>query len=241
MVTGSHIPFDRNGYKTNTSRGELLKQHEAPIGEAVEQVRQQIYGQPFSQSLFNVDGQFKSGHTELPPVSDVARSAYINRYVRFFNGQSLKGRRLLFYQHSAVGRDLVVEILKQLGAEVIPSGRSEVFVPIDTENIDSEQLNTIQSLVDRAAADLAAVRALGGRLLVPEDPAWPAAAMVSFDQPGLQGHADWVAPLGLWVRGPGALAEHVDGALEQLQLAAATSGDEGICGQSSSKDAAMAS
>ena len=25
MVTGSHIPFDRNGYKTNSSRGELLK------------------------------------------------------------------------------------------------------------------------------------------------------------------------------------------------------------------------
>ncbi len=66
--------------------------------------------------------------------------------------------------------------------------------------------------VDRAAADLAAVRALGGRLLVPEDPAWPAAAMVSFEQPGLEGHADWVAPLGLWVRGPGSLAEHVDGA-----------------------------
>ncbi len=28
MVTGSHIPFDRNGYKLNTSRGELLKNHE---------------------------------------------------------------------------------------------------------------------------------------------------------------------------------------------------------------------
>src|ERR1700678_2398412 len=28
MVTGSHIPFDRNGYKTNSSRGELLKEQE---------------------------------------------------------------------------------------------------------------------------------------------------------------------------------------------------------------------
>ena len=35
MVTGSHIPFDRNGYKTNTSKGELLKQQEAPIHEQV--------------------------------------------------------------------------------------------------------------------------------------------------------------------------------------------------------------
>ncbi|HEY2191550.1 MAG TPA: DNA-processing protein DprA [Actinomycetospora sp.] len=66
--------------------------------------------------------------------------------------------------------------------------------------------------VDRAEADLEAVRALGGRLLVPEDPGWPAAAMASFEAPDLVGHADWVAPLGLWVRGPGSLAEHADGA-----------------------------
>jgi DNA processing protein len=58
--------------------------------------------------------------------------------------------------------------------------------------------------VDRAAADLDAARALGGRLLVPEDPEWPAAAMSGFA--GLAGDRDWVAPLGLWVRGPGRIA-----------------------------------
>ena len=52
------------------------------------------------------------------------------------------------YQHSAVGRDLLVELLTLLGAEVIPAGRSETFVPIDTENIDAEQLGVIQSLLD---------------------------------------------------------------------------------------------
>ena len=31
MVTGSHIPFDRNGYKTYTAKGELLKKDEGPI------------------------------------------------------------------------------------------------------------------------------------------------------------------------------------------------------------------
>ena len=35
MVTGSHIPFDRNGYKLNTSRGELLKHQEGPINRSV--------------------------------------------------------------------------------------------------------------------------------------------------------------------------------------------------------------
>jgi phosphomannomutase len=153
MVTGSHIPFDRNGYKTNTSRGELLKKHEQPIAEAVERVRARLYGELFAESIFDENGRFKSGHAELPPATGAARDAYVDRYVSFFKAHSLKRKRLLFYQHSAVGRDLVPEILRQLGAEVVVSGRSEVFVPIDTENIDAEQLNTIQGLVDEAAVN----------------------------------------------------------------------------------------
>ncbi|HEY2222982.1 DNA-processing protein DprA [Actinomycetospora sp.] len=66
--------------------------------------------------------------------------------------------------------------------------------------------------VDRVDADLDAVRALGGRLLVPEDAAWPTAAMAAFEHPDLHGSTDWVAPLGLWVRGPGSLATLSDGA-----------------------------
>ena len=38
MITGSHIPFDRNGYKINTSKGELSKQQEAPIDAQVRRV-----------------------------------------------------------------------------------------------------------------------------------------------------------------------------------------------------------
>jgi phosphomannomutase len=60
--------------------------------------------------------------------------------------------RLVFYQHSSVGRDLVPEILRQLGAEVVVAGRSDTFVPIDTENIDAAQLAIIQQLADEAIA-----------------------------------------------------------------------------------------
>jgi phosphomannomutase len=152
MITGSHIPFDRNGYKTNTSRGELLKEHEQPIGSAVEQVRRTLYNEPFASSAFDASGRFKSGHDDLPAPSDEARSAYIQRYTGFFAGQSLSGMRLLFYQHSAVGRDLVPEILRLLGADVTATGRSDSFVPIDTENIDAAQLAVIQALVDEGGA-----------------------------------------------------------------------------------------
>ncbi len=152
MVTGSHIPFDRNGYKTNSSRGELLKEQEAPINEWVRQVRQRLYEQPWDQSKFDERGMLKCGHQALPAEHADARVAYIERFTNFFAGSALHGKRILVYQHSAVGRDLLVEILERLGAQVVKGGRSETFVPIDTENIDAAQLAVIQSLADDAIA-----------------------------------------------------------------------------------------
>jgi phosphomannomutase len=152
MITGSHIPFDLNGYKTYSSRGELLKEQEAPINQHVRQVRERLYAQPAVESLFDDLGFLKSGHQALPPEHAEARSAYIERFTQFFRERSLGGKRLMVYQHSAVGRDLLVEILEQLGAEVIKAGRSDTFVPIDTENIDASALAVIQELVDKAVA-----------------------------------------------------------------------------------------
>jgi phosphomannomutase len=153
MITGSHIPFDRNGYKTNTSRGELLKEHEAPVAAFVRRVRERVYNQPAQQSPFNGQGMFKTGHAEFGNEDASARQGYIDRYVDFFSGDSLSGMRVRCYQHSAVGRDLLVEILRALGAEAIPTGRSDAFVPIDTENIDAERLAVIQALADKAIAE----------------------------------------------------------------------------------------
>jgi phosphomannomutase len=146
MITGSHIPFERNGYKTNTSKGELLKKDEAPIQACVAAVRDRLYRQPFADSPFDAGGMLKCGHLELAPESGLGAEDYIRRYAAFYKEDALNGLRLLVYQHSAVGRDLLVEILERLGAEVIPAGRSETFVPIDTENIDEEQLGKIQAL-----------------------------------------------------------------------------------------------
>jgi phosphomannomutase len=153
MITGSHIPFDRNGYKTNTSKGELLKQHEKPVNEKVKEVRERFYQQAFTDSLFDENGRFKSGSKNLSTEYPQAAQTYLQRYVNFFGGTALSGMRLLAYQHSAVGRDLVVEILRALGAEVVAVGRSETFVPIDTENMDAQQLAVIQNLYDHAASD----------------------------------------------------------------------------------------
>jgi len=160
MVTGSHIPFDRNGYKTNTAQGELLKVHEAPINQKVLEVRERLYRESYAESLFNQSGQFKIGHIELPPINLAAEAAYIDRYVSFFGGLSLTGLRVAVYQHSAVGRDLLPKLLSLLGAEVIEMGRSETFVPIDTENMTQDRLNAIQHLLDEVIAVSGPVDAL---------------------------------------------------------------------------------
>jgi phosphomannomutase len=157
MVTGSHIPFDLNGYKLNRSTGELLKEHEAPINEAVTRVRARIYAQEFNDSLFDANGLLRAANCALPPSRDDARIAYLKRYTGFFSGHSLSGCRILVYQHSAVGRDLLVEVLRSFGAEVIALGRSESFVAIDTEAIDAAQLAAIQALADQAGPLWAAV------------------------------------------------------------------------------------
>jgi len=52
MVTGSHIPFDLNGYKLNTSVGELLKEHEGPGPRTRWRVfAPVVYSQPFDDRL----------------------------------------------------------------------------------------------------------------------------------------------------------------------------------------------
>ena len=152
MVTGSHIPFERNGYKTNSARGELRKDDETPIVTHVDRWRRQLYGEAATASAFDVNGMLKAGPSPLPVVDDSARLAYLERFRAFFGPHCLGGRSLLVYQHSAVGRDLLVEMLEALGAMVRAVGRSEVFVPIDTEAIDGETLETMRQLAAQASA-----------------------------------------------------------------------------------------
>jgi phosphomannomutase len=127
MVTGSHIPDDRNGIKFNRPAGEILKEDEPGI-------RAQT---PPDPDIFDGEGNLRAPGA-LPPVDDAARAAYLARYLGFFPAGCLAGRRLAVYEHSSVARDLLVEILGGLGAQVIRLGRSERFIPVDTEAVRPE-------------------------------------------------------------------------------------------------------
>ena len=144
MVTGSHIPFDRNGIKLNKSVGEILKSDETAIIREVERVRVEAYGLTATTSAFDAAGMLKHA-PDLPPLDGGAEDSYVRRYLKCFTRGGLAGLRLLFYQHSAVGRDLLPRILGELGAAVVCAGRSDTFIPIDTENITDEQLDRLEA------------------------------------------------------------------------------------------------
>jgi phosphomannomutase len=151
MVSGSHIPFDRNGIKLNKSAGEILKSDEPGILREVERVRIEEYGRTGASSIFTSAGMLKTS-PDLPPVDRAAEEGYVRRYVDGFAPGGLSGLHVLVYEHSAVGRDILTRILRQLGAEVTTAGRAETFIPIDTENVSDELLDRLGALVADASS-----------------------------------------------------------------------------------------
>jgi phosphomannomutase len=126
MVTGSHIPDDRNGIKFNRADGEVLKPDETAI---------RAQSVALDEDLFDADGQLHApGACPRPQAAQV----YVARYVDFFGPQALASLTLGIYQHSAVGRDLLLDIVRQLGAKAVPLARSERFIPVDTEAVRPE-------------------------------------------------------------------------------------------------------
>ncbi len=121
MVTGSHIPYDRNGVKFYSAEGEITKQHEIDIAKA-------------SVTFGDVP------LITLPEIDPRASKAYVDRYVDFFPKALFSGKKIGFYEHSSVARDILTEILQLLGAEVISLERTNDFVPIDTEAVSQEDV-----------------------------------------------------------------------------------------------------
>ncbi len=125
MVTGSHIPFDRNGLKFYRPDGEITKADElAILVDDAELVEAEL--------------------CDLPAVADVAATSYIARYLDLFSPTLLAGKRIGIYEHSSAGRDLYAKLFQQLGAEVVNLGRSEQFVPMDTEAVSLQDIEMAQ-------------------------------------------------------------------------------------------------
>ncbi|TVQ57712.1 MAG: phosphomannomutase [Rhodobacteraceae bacterium] len=120
MVTGSHIPFDRNGLKFYRPEGEITKADEAGILAA----RGRVPAPAARPGGERADAQ--------------ALSRYRARNLDFLGQDALAGLTIGVHQHSAVGRDLIADALSSLGARIVALGRADVFVPVDTEAVSAE-------------------------------------------------------------------------------------------------------
>ena len=125
MVTGSHIPEDRNGLKFYTAAGEITKADESAILAAL----------PARPTI------------DLSAVAEPypdALAHYRARCIAAFAPNALRGLRIGVYQQSSVARDLLAEITEALGAEVQAFGRASSFIPVDTEAHRPEDLTTLR-------------------------------------------------------------------------------------------------
>lgn len=122
MVTGSHIPADRNGLKFFLPQGEVLKSDEAKISAAYAAQIQVQKQRPDATQTTDTDAELR----------------YIKRYVDAFGKDALSALRIGVYRHSSVARDTMEKICAGLGATVISLAHSDVFIPIDTEAVSAE-------------------------------------------------------------------------------------------------------
>lgn len=156
MVTGSHIPANRNGLKFYRPDGEIDKADEARIIEL---------------ALEPDAGE----HDALPKNSGIdeavaAWALYRDRCLSILPAGALSGLRVGVYQHSSVARDFVVDLLSTYGAEVLALGRSETFIAIDTEAIGNETGTLLRKWVLEHGLDaVVSTDADGDRPLIIDD------------------------------------------------------------------------
>lgn len=123
MVTGSHIPFDRNGFKFYRPDGEITKIDELAITNAQVQFEEVI-------TLEAIELE----------VDKTASDDYCMRYSSLFSKNVLKGKHIGVYEHSSAGRDIYSQLFRSLGAHVTSLERCDEFVPIDTEAVSDEDV-----------------------------------------------------------------------------------------------------
>lgn len=121
MVTGSHIPADRNGLKFYLPTGEISKADEQAIAQS------------FACETFAASGPQGALAADPKALSD-----YVGRYAQAFGADALVGLKIGVYQHSSVARDAMMDVVQALGGQALPLAFSDHFIPVDTEAVDAD-------------------------------------------------------------------------------------------------------
>lgn len=121
MVTGSHIPADRNGLKFYVPAGEIGKDDERAIADLAKHGKNVA----FAPTSMRNDG-------------GAAARRFLARYSDIAEGLSLAGRRIGVWAHSSVATELLARLIGKTGATAIAFGHTETFTPVDTEALTPE-------------------------------------------------------------------------------------------------------
>ncbi|MFB2567352.1 phosphomannomutase [Rhizobium sp. IMFF44] len=130
MITGSHIPADRNGIKFYRPDGEIDKRDEVAISEEALAIGDSVLAETPAEA------ENRTAETE---------ALFLERNKSLLPSGSLAGLTIGVYQHSTVARDLFGQVLTHYGARVVPLGRSESFIPVDTEAVSAETIRLMKA------------------------------------------------------------------------------------------------
>ncbi|MFA5857371.1 MAG: hypothetical protein WC867_08465 [Candidatus Pacearchaeota archaeon] len=164
MVTGSHNPYGQNGVKFVKPHSEVLKEDEKEILENIDKVRRQEFNKSDEETLFDDSGYFKDFNemnseqrflflkarvsVSSARINIESEELYIKRYKDAF-GKILAGEKIVFYQQTAVGRELIPRVFEELGAVVIREEKvdeTKEFIAVDTEDMKFHLLEKMANL-----------------------------------------------------------------------------------------------
>ncbi|MBT9371612.1 phosphomannomutase [Rhizobium sp. CSW-27] len=140
MITGSHIPADRNGIKFYRPDGEIDKQDELAITALAEEI---------ADSLLDLTPG------SAPREENEAAAFFAARNAAILPENALAGLKIGVYQHSTVARDALVDVLSGYGADVLPLGRSQTFIPVDTEAVSEHSISLFRTWTQEHGLDAA--------------------------------------------------------------------------------------
>ncbi|GGA61249.1 phosphomannomutase [Pelagibacterium lentulum] len=135
MVTGSHIPADRNGLKFYRPDGEITKADETAIVDLAQDV----------DSSVTTAGDIERDH--------LAAAAYRERYAALLVSKPFSGLRIGVFEHSSVARDDLAWMVETGGGEAIRLGRVETFVPVDTEAFNDDVFAPLPGWIEQHRLD----------------------------------------------------------------------------------------
>jgi len=140
MVTGSHIPADRNGIKFYRPDGEINKTDEEAITRLATGLKD------------DADANLvEAGQGEIREAEAI--ELFVERNIGILSTNALSGKRIGIYQHSSVARDMLVTVFERYGATVFPLGHSMHFIPVDTEAVSSDTVTQLARWTDELALD----------------------------------------------------------------------------------------